>query len=153
MARSDWPEWIRASLVTHVATKLSGKTIYNEGAKRDTNTVANYFEERIQIHEITERSQGDFKIIVELNILIATTPTSNLYNHEREVGDALDVFTKEIELLKHGQGQPGTSLGCLMLTEGIHTVDFGIRKDVDVLLRMSAVDGRYQIRFSETDWA
>jgi len=152
MARSNWPEWIRASFNKRVAAALTGKHIYYEAQTiRQTNTQTNYFEARFNGPNITGLSNDVVLIEAVLNILVATTPTENMYKHEQNVGLALAVFTDEIELFKAGQAQPDTSLGCIRLIDGAKITNYGVHNQgVDFI--MSSVEGRYRTQIKESDW-
>jgi len=149
----NWPRWIFASVSQHFYNrKQSISEMYIEGQHRDTRTLKDFIELRMDGPQFTEISKGMWRIYGEVNILVtAVMDDENYHRIHQNVGIVAAAFT-DIELFKYGDGveDDGSQWGCWKLIQDsrkrqrIDIFHFGI-VDVKSKVVQATVEGHYEI--------
>lgn len=128
--------------------------MFVEGYVRDTESLKQYIEVRIDGPNITEYSKNCWKLYFEVNVLITTR--IDLFGdgnvHGKLKGDISKLFVSNICVHRYGSqtDDDREHIGCLKRVavgrERIQVSDFGqIRPDTK--LRQATVEGHYEIFF------
>lgn len=138
--KQHWPRWILASVSQHFNdAKGSDLPLFIEGQDREQEDEVDILELRINISDMIEQSKDDWKIIVEINILIKhIMDDTDFHKIWKNIGIVVDGFT-DIMIYKYGDND--AFLGCLQL-DGIMTQYYG-QIDLAVKLEQATVEGHY----------
>ena len=120
MLNQNWPRWVFASVSKHFDDKRQGLPLHIEGQHRDTRSLKDFIELRMDGPHFTEVSQNYWRIYVEVNILIQSTMDESSYHRiHQNAGIVAAAFTG-IGLFKYGNGindNPAVQWGCLQLLQ------------------------------------
>lgn len=153
---TNWPRWIFASITQHFADAITNYDVFVEGMDRKTNTLKDIAEIRVDGPRINEQSKDDWRIYVEINILIQSVMNdSDLHRLYRIIGDVNVAFQTCILVYKYGTGDDDdqSKLGCFNLVsdednrEQIITSNFG-QIDKSVRLQQATVEAHYEMFLS-----
>ncbi len=145
---SNWSRWVKSSCARHF--KDCNSNYFVEGFERDTNGLPEWVEFRIDGPYLKESTRGQWKLNIEINILISVTGGQDSYRIERIEGDVTKHFLDCLEIYKLGQDEAddGSLLGCFKLVQQgrdkIIVTNFGKLKP-DVNLYQKSIEGHYQM--------
>lgn len=143
--------WIFASVTKHFKTNISVLQVYIEGFERDTQTVSDYVEIRMNGPELREVGKNYYHIFVEFNALVQSAVVdSDKHRVHTDVGKVTEAFYKAIPVYKYGDGpdDDDSFLGCLiLLQEGndVLTIAHHGRIAIDSPLMQATVEGHYEM--------
>ncbi len=151
---ANWNKWIVASVVKHFRAALVAASIENfiEGESDRDVTQSEYVEVRIDGPYSDERSKNDFKLTLEVNLLVQTViaPSKNLYRHAELQGVCMAAMTT-IPVYKLGPEVTDdlSQIGCLDLNtdeprDHVKAHNFG-QVETDIKLQQATVEGHYKI--------
>ena len=154
--RAQLPRWCFASIADHFATlKTSNFKMYVEGDHRDTNTVPEWFELRIDGPYFREVSRNYWYVDVEINTLVETTLNENdAYRYLKNIGKVMPAFTDVIKVFRFGNEatDDDSFVGCLMLKqefrEKIVVSHFGLTSP-DTKVRQSQIEAHYRMELEQ----
>lgn len=147
----NWGLWCKKALIKHFDEKKGDTTLYVEGFPRNTDSLTDYLELRIDGPYIRENANDQWRLFFEVNVLVVVKENhEDAYRIDRLIGRVSDIFKPSIPVFKYGD-QPddsGEFFGCLVLVpriqERIQVSHFGkIRPDTDIL--QASVEGHYNI--------
>jgi hypothetical protein len=146
---SSWPKWIWASVVKHFKASLASYNVFVEGQDRATNTFEDWIEIRMDGPWFEEIAKDQWKVVIEINILISSViRENNFYTLKDLEGAVLAAFTNSIAILKLGPlaGDDGTQAGCLQIYTDFRRMlqdnQYG-QIDVTQKLLQSTIECRY----------
>lgn len=150
----NWPRWILASVKKHFEDNRDGIHLFFEGHDRNTSTLTEYGEFRLDGPYVWHNSRTEFKLKIELNVLVSIKQDEqNVHKLARVTGVFLAAFKPAISVFKYGD-QPGddqTLLGCLNLIsedrEPVMVSNFG-QISPDDPLEQATVEGHYMMHLS-----
>jgi hypothetical protein len=151
--KQHWPRWLFASFSKHFKDKLAGSTLYIEGQKRATSTIADFFELRIDGPYITEENKNYYRLYTEISLLVSSALNETDYHSlQRLLGKGVDAFTAGVQIYKYGDGPDDDQslLGCASLLsnkekrERLQVNNFGII-DRAVNLQQGTIEGHYEM--------
>jgi hypothetical protein len=155
MANLNWDRWIFASCSTFFDNRKNNYELYIEGQDRSIKKEEDYAELRYSGPYYQQFSPKNFKLKIELNVLINVTKDEN-DNHKvfRVCGNFESAFESIIPVYKYGRDPSIDTeefIGCLQLVRNgdndIIVTHFGqISPDVRVL--QSTIEGHYEIDLS-----
>ena len=127
-ANKNWTRWIFASISKHFLDYFTaeGVTLFIEGQHRDTDTLQDFVELRIDGPRLTEVSKDCWLFRVEVNILITSIMNdTNYYRVQQNVGIS-QAGCIQIDVFKFGDGvdDDGSFLGCFKLLQDKASRDF-----------------------------
>ena len=151
MIDPNWTRWIMAS--TSVAFDAAvDLPMFLEGQERDTKDLKDFFEFRIDGPWYTERGRNDWRIYVEINLLVQSAMrVKDFHSHARNLGKVAAAFT-DIQIFRCGDGpdDDDSLLGCLQLSqndrrrERVVTSNFG-QIDPHIRVQQGTIEGHYQM--------
>jgi hypothetical protein len=152
----NWNRWIFASISQHFKTKMDASSLamFIEGQHRDTDTLSDYVELRIDGPDWREYSKDYWVGDVEVNILVSSAMSdSNYHTIHTNVGIVAAAFTP-INVFRYGSGggDDDSGLGCLKikvdrLRDAIEVNHFG-QIDKHTKIIQSTVEAHYQIHLN-----
>ncbi len=144
----NWARWIMASLHKHFDDNRQGLILYVDGQIRDTRTESEYIEVRVDGPNFTEISKNNWKIFVEVNVLVSVTmDNKDLHRLVKYIGIVSAAFI-DIMIYKYGDG--ASELGCMRLLqdtgthERVQVSNFGVI-DPAINLQQATVEGHYEL--------
>jgi len=100
----NWPRWVFASISKHFDGKRQGLPLFIEGQHRDTRSLKDFIELRMDGPQFTEISRKYWRLYFEINILVQSTIDDNNYHRiHQNVGIVAAAFS-DIVLFKYGDG-------------------------------------------------
>lgn len=148
-ANQNWARWIWASVSDHLDTELSGLILYYEGQKRAADTQYD-LEVRMDGPDLTERSRGEWRAYVEVNLLVnAIMNDTDWHLIDKNIGLAQAALIESIPIFKYGDGVDDNDsfLFCLNLIQDkrnkIEANRFGLISASQELMQAS-VEGHYE---------
>lgn len=150
MMNQNWPRWIFASIHKHFLAERQGLTLFVEGLNH-VEDQSDYLELRVDGPYFRELTKDNFKIELEINVLIASSRTeSDFHKIHRDCGIVVTAFNKTIKIFKLGNGveDDQSLLGCLQMVrsgdarEALRTSHFGQIQSNTPVMRAS-VEGHY----------
>jgi hypothetical protein len=148
MVNSNWPRWIKLSVVQAFRTAIGNDlSIFVEGTvERVSNQ--NFCELRFDGPFYDEVSKGYWNIDITIDVLVCTyLDPKDAVVHERNVGSVLAGFNTNIPVMQYGTGpddNPSIQLGCLRVTGKVVTTPFGQVKP-DTRLMQSTVEQTFRM--------
>lgn len=150
---TNWERWCRVSIEKHFRLGVELFTnVFIEGFERDTESLADYIEIRIDGPYIRENLKDQWRLYFEVNILcVAQENNDDSYRLNRITGQVCSLF-ENILVRRYGQSEEDDEqeIGCLILTprgnERIQTSYFGKINPANRILQAS-VEGHYHIHF------
>lgn len=146
-----WIRWIFASVAKHFEGYKQSLGFYVEGEYKDTNTASSGLELRLDGPQITAQSGGDYRLEVEVNLLIKTFVAGSAHQHQVDLGIGLMGYTKCIPVYAYGSGieDTGALIGLLQLKaqsgrRDVEITQFG-QMDSRINLQQSTIDAAYTI--------
>lgn len=145
--RQHWPRWFFASVSKHFDALRQGLPMYVEGTDRDTATLRDFIEFRMDGPRIRERG-GVTRVDVIVNILVQSTMDSR-DDHRilKSEGIVLAAFTPTINVFRYGDGSDDDQSLLLCLKErddiDVRINRFGI-VDETVRKMQSTIEGHYR---------
>ncbi len=149
--------WIMASVEKHFRARLQGITMFVEGQMRDTRTLKDFAELRVDGPNFTELSKDYWNVYIEINILIQSAQDQdNRYRIYNTIGIMAAAFEGIIKILRLGDGSSDDQslIGCIKLqgdkdaNERIKISHFGqIEAKTDIF--QSTVEGHYAMELRE----
>lgn len=107
MLSPNMDRWIFASISKHFDDHKGGVTLYIEGMHRDTRTLKECYELRIDGPYYTEISKGYWKVFVEINMLIQYNKDNKNFHRMRQLsGLVMEMFEPCIQVVKYGITNP-----------------------------------------------
>ena len=104
MLNQHWPRWVFASISKHFSDNRQGLPLFIEGQQRDTRSLKDFIELRLDGPQFTEISRNYWRIYFEVNILVQSTMDDKNYHRiHQNVGIVAAAFTG-IVLYKYGNG-------------------------------------------------
>lgn len=151
MIDPNWTRWILASTSVYFDTNID-LPMFLEGQERNTNDDKNFFEFRIDGPNYTERTRDDWRVYVEINLLVQTTMIiTDFHKHHKNLGVVAAPFGNiEIFRCGNGPGDDDSLLGCLQLIqndrtrERVVTSNFG-QIEPDVKVQQGTVEGHFEM--------
>ena len=149
--------WIIASVSQHFMDRRQGLTVFMEGQVRDTRTLKDFLELRVDGPSMTELSKGYWRVFIEINVLVQSAQDNADYHRIYEsVGIAAAAFTGTLSIYKYGDkaGDDDSLVGCMQLqgdrskTERIQISHFG-QVEPETGVFQSSVEGHYAVNLSE----
>jgi hypothetical protein len=150
--RENIVKWVFASACKQFTDNISGIDIYIEGQPRDTNSLSDWCELRVDGPWIREISKDLLKITCEINILVGThiEPT-DLYKETTNINAVVPAFT-DFDVYKYGAeaADTGDFVGRLKLQpmsdvrDRIEVSKFG-RLTPSTPLMQATVEGHYEL--------
>ena len=146
----NWPRWLFASVSKHFSDRRSGLIMYIEGQHRDTRSLKDFIELRMDGPQFTEISHNYWKVYVEINMLVQSAMDNNNYHRiHTNVGIVAAAFS-DIVLYKYGNGPDDdqSQWGCLSLIQDsdkrqrLDIFHFG-QIDRQTKLLQATVEGHY----------
>jgi len=151
---ANWNKWIVASVIKHFKAILDAASVDNfiEGTSTRDLTKAEYVEIRVDGPYSDERTKNDFKLTLEVNLLIQTiiTPSINIYRHAELQGLCMQsMVTIPVYKLGNEVADDKSQLGCLELNtdeprDHVMSHNFG-QIETDIKLQQATVEGHYKI--------
>lgn len=147
----NWGLWCKKSLNKHFDEGKGDTHLFVEGFPRDTDSLMDYLELRIDGPYIRENANDHWRLYFEVNVLVVVKENhEDAYRIDRLAGRVADLFKPSIEVFKYGDlpDDEGTFFGFLTLMprqqERVQTSYFGkIRPDTDIY--QMSVEGHYNI--------
>jgi hypothetical protein len=118
--------WVFASVSKHFDDRKGSIPLFIEGQHRDTNTLKDFAELRMDGPRYVEVSKGFWELRAEVNILIQSAKDDQNYHRNYDtIGIMRKAFTC-IEVLRYGTTVPddGTVVGYLKLLQDTQGRDF-----------------------------
>jgi len=140
-----------ASICKHFDGKRQGIPLYIEGQTRNTRNQEDFLELRVDGPQFTELSHNEWKIYIEVNILVQSVMDDKNYHRiHQNVGIVAAAFS-DIEVFKYGKlpGDNQELWTCIQLVQNersrqqINIFHFG-QVDKQTRLMQAAVEGHYQ---------
>lgn len=98
-----WPRWVFASFSKWFSDLRQGVDFFVEGEDRNTDSLENYFEFRMNGPVCTEISKDFWKLEAVVNILIVSKQNNrNIHTPHINVGIAAAAFTKCVPIYHYG---------------------------------------------------
>lgn len=151
MFNQNWPRWIVASVRKHFYDNRQGLFMHIEETDRQTASVSDFCEFRIDGPRIKEVSKDYFKLLTTVNILITSAMDNKDFDKiNKNIGIIVAAFTPNINAFKYGDGPDDDSsfLGCMQLSRGKNDVlrvnKFG-QIDKTEKINQATVEGRYYL--------
>ena len=151
-ANKNWSRWIHASIGEYFTNHFAVDSIplFIEGQHRDTNTLQDFGELRIDGPRLTEVSKDCWLFRVEVNILLTSVMNDvNYHRIQQSVGIAQAGFVV-IPVFRYGTPGDDSQLGCLQLLQSKLSRDFleanqfgQIGMKADIL--QATVEGHYKM--------
>lgn len=149
--------WIIASISKHFDDRRQGMTLFIEGQIRDTRTLKDFIELRIDGPYLTELSKGFWNVYIEINVLVQSAQDQTNYHRiYNSVGVVVAAFEQAISIFKYGSGagDDGSLVGCMKLLgdkearERIQVSHFG-QVEPDIGIFQSTVEAHYETQIRE----
>lgn len=147
----NWPRWVFASISKHFDDRRQGLPLFIEGQSRDTLSLKDFIELRMDGPQFTEVSRNYWRIYCEVNMLVQSTMDDNNYHRiHTNVGIVAAAFTG-IELFKYGTSPSDNQerWGCLSLLQDtskrqhLDIFHFG-QIDKQTQIMQASVEGHYE---------
>ena len=145
--------WILKSINLHFAGLLN-RHVYYEGANRDTESLSEWFEVRIDGPSIKQLTRGQFRANVEVNILcIAVNGPNRMYLLRQMLAEAAEAMKTDILIKRYGDinedpDNDRSLIGCLELLktpkDDIDIAYFG-RVQPQTEMQQGSAEARYRI--------
>lgn len=113
---TNWPRWIAASVQKHFDANKGSLTMYIEGMPRNTDSLTDFFELRLDGPYFTEVSKGAWNIYIEVNVLIQSSLQLDLHKIHKDVGIVSLAFI-DFEVKEYSDGE--AILGCMQLLQNM----------------------------------
>jgi len=146
----NWIRWIKASTDKHFSS--INLPFFIEGQHRDTRTVKDFIEIRVDGPDIIEVNKDYYNFFMEVSILVQSTmDDTNYHRLETSIGLVAAAFTT-IKIYKYGTGldDDGSLLGCFQLQqnrkvrEKLQVLRYG-QVAPDTKLLHASVEGHYKM--------
>lgn len=143
--------WIIASVSKHFEDRRQGLSMFIEGQIRDTRSLKDFMELRIDGPNLTELSKGFWQAYIEINVLVqAAQDDADYHRIYKNVGIVTVAFTNTIQIFRFGDGvdDDDSLVGCVNLLgdkesrERIQTSHFG-QVEPETGIFQSSVEGHY----------
>lgn len=150
MVDQNYIRWIKQSFVKHLKDSLPGYPLFIEGEHRDLRSNPEYWAEfRFDGPYFFEQSKNYYKIHVEINILVATILTNDMYNQERQCGIIVEAMSVPVCIFKLGVSDVDDQSKLFMMElneanrSGLKVSNYG---QVDKTMKMfqSTIEGHYE---------
>ena len=115
----NWSRWTFASICKHFNDHKQSLVMFIENQLRNTRTLKDFIELRIDGPRFVEMSKDYWEVFVEVNVLIQSTLDDKDYHRiERDIGIVVAAFTG-IYVYRLGDGPEDNQslLGCLHLVQ------------------------------------
>jgi len=100
----NWPRWVFASVSKHFDDRRQGLPLFIEGQHRDTRSLKDFIELRMDGPQFTEINRNYYRLYFEVNILVQSTMDETSYHRiHQNVGIVAAAFST-IGLLAYGNG-------------------------------------------------
>lgn len=154
---SNWPRWIFASISKHFNDGVNALTpvlpLFIEGQHRNTRTIKDFVELRVDGPKWREVSKSCWFGRVEINVLITShMDESNYHRIHTTAGDIQNLFQQRIPVYKLGSNPQDDQsfLGCLELIQDLRGIDslelnHFQQRAADTLIQQATVEGHYKI--------
>ncbi len=153
-ANKNWARWTHASIGDHFTTHFAAESLplFIEGQHRDTSSLQDFVELRIDGPTLTEVSKDCWLFRVEVNILITSVmDDANYHRIQQNVGICQAGFTS-INVFRYGNGldDDQSFLGCLQLLQNKTNRDFLEANqfgqiDIKTHILQATVEGHYKM--------
>ena len=152
----NWGRWILASIARHFEVNVAdvySLYMHVEGQHRDTDTRKEHFEVRVDGPFAREQQNNEWKLIIEINCLVATGMDDvNFYKHRLNCDRVTSAFANCIAIYKYGNedDDDDAQLGIMQMRspdDRIEQAHFG-QIHPDVLLQQSTIEGHYEMELS-----
>ena len=149
--------WIMASVAEHFDARRQGLTMFVEGQLRETKTLKDFIELRVDGPYLTELSNDYWEVFIEINILVQSAQDQiNYHRIYASVGIVTAAFEHIIQIFRIGKelADDGTLVGCMKLKgdkdarERIQTNHFG-QVEPETGIFQSSVEGHYVMELHE----
>jgi hypothetical protein len=151
----NWDRWVFASICQHFDNRRGTIPMYVEGTHRDTETIKDFFELRVDGPWITEESKNCWKLYTEINILCQSAKDFKDFHRLRKMtGIVSQACTDYIEVFKFGKDvwDDQSLVGCLKRMdtgygksqERIQITHFG-QIEPRVELEQASVEAHYEM--------
>lgn len=147
----NWPRWIFASVSKHFDDRRQGLPMFIEGQHRDTRSLKDFIELRMDGPQFTEVSHNYWRLYFEVNILVQSTMDEHSYHRiHTNVGIVAAAFS-DIGLMRYGTGPSDDQeqWGCAGLLQDtrkrqhLDIFHFG-QIDKQTKLMQATVEGHYE---------
>lgn len=140
------PKWILASVASHFNAGRGTYPMYLEGQKRDTNSLQDWFELRMNGPDISEMSKNYFRFDILINTEIMSAYNDrDMFRVIKFSGALAKLFTNKITIRKYGDeitDDRSVVVGCLQLNGDIKIIHYGrVKPEVD--MNVSQVEASY----------
>jgi hypothetical protein len=146
-----WPRWVFASISKHFDDHRQGLPMYIEGQHRDTRSLKDFIELRLDGPQFTEISKGYWRLYFEVNILAQSAMDEHNYHRIYTTVGIVAAAFSGIVMFKYGKGPDDDQkqFACahlLMDTKKRQHLDifhFGLI-DKQLKLEQATVEGHYE---------
>jgi hypothetical protein len=151
MIDENWTRWILASTSVYFDGAVD-LPMFLEGQERDTKDLKDFFEFRIDGPWYTERTKNDWRVYVEINLLVQSTmKVKDFHSHAKNLGKVAAAF-QSIQIFRCGNGplDDDSLLGCLQLIqndrkrERVVTANFG-QIEPHVKVQQGTIEGHFEM--------
>ena len=151
-ANKHWARWSFASVSKHFDDTRQGYPLYIEGQHRDTDTLEDFFEFRMDGPTLRESSKGFWILRIDVNILASSTIDDEDYHKIHKLVGIAQAAFEDIPVYKYGDGPDDDQslLGCYQLKQSrrkrdfVEAHQFG-RIDISVPLIQAMVEGHFEM--------
>jgi len=152
---ADWSRWIFASVSYHFDQRKGSLDMFIEGQHRDTRTLKDFFELRVDGPYYTELSKNYWQLYIEVNALVQSTKDDHSYHRIWDNCGTVSAMFTDIPVYKYGNGilDDQSYLGCLNLLqdtrgrERLQTSHFGQIEPKTPILQ-ATIEGHYEMHLS-----
>lgn len=151
--KKHWPRWVFASFSKHFAAHFATPPaipLYVEGDDRDTATIKDFAEFRLDGPRVRKLSKNYYRLFVPVNILVSSgMDDQTVYRLHKTMGVALSGFAHSISVFKLGNtpDDDQSLLVCMnLLNSPIHEIKenhFG-QVDTTTRIQQATVEGHYE---------
>lgn len=137
---SDLIAWIIASIADHFNTLKGSRYFHFENLKRPSNMPDNRFEVRINGPHF-ESLSSEYCITVELSVIVQTKKVTDIFEHDKFVGEVISMMDRCITVKKYAGGDESL-VGLLKPKEDISNYKYD-DKDGNEMLTHSSLETYY----------
>jgi hypothetical protein len=115
----NWARWIISSIQKYVNDNRQGISLFVEGTPRNTRTLKDFMELRIDGPSFTEISKNYWLAVLDINIFVQSTQDeTNFHRIYTNIGTVSSILT-DMLIYKYGSGvdDDDSLLGCLQLVQ------------------------------------
>lgn len=125
---SNWPRWIKASVVDHFSSILDSNVLLVDGQRRSATQANDRYELRFNGPNISQKTRNEYRLGYTINLLIVSSSNElDIYQMERYKGLGANAFSVSIPVYKYGPDPDDdqSMVGCLNLKSDLTIRDFG----------------------------